>query len=544
MSVRKRRWYQFNIRGLLMLTTLVAIGFGFWVSGLHRKHQALNSLRALKAHIQFGREPKSRLGELWNRVLKLAGEDYASEPLAIFIVSQRYPPLNDAALQSLADLPGLKRLSLMGSPVGDEGMPYLPRLQNLEQLELSLSRADDLALANLSGLAKLRSLGLGGTQVSDEGMKWLPGLSQLTGLGLDRTKVGDESLKLLARIPRLESLSLEKTLVTGSGFTSIARWPTLKELDLSATALADDGLMKLPHAPALESLKLNDTSISDAGMRRIARLTALRTLELRNTKITGDSLAYLQTLPRLTYLDLAGTRIGDDDIDALNELCPLVAVSLADTNVTQTGLANLQVIGSLDRGWLGGLAEETEIDVDRRPLCDVIDYLKARHGCEIQLDGRLVERQKYLQPATCHVRGVTLWRGLQELVGPLGLEVVFRYSVPYITERPAKPARGIPDLAVGETPSASLTAVLGELTEIDFASQPLSDVLDYLTQRHSREIHLDGDSLRRVNQASDVPVTRTIRGIPLRSALGLILEPLDLKCVAEGDMLVIRSAPP
>jgi hypothetical protein len=55
---------------------------------------------------------------------------------------------------------------------------------------------------------------------------------------------------------------------------------------------------------------------------------------------------------------------------------------------------------------LRGLAEQTEIDFDRQPLGDVLDYLKQHHDCEIQVDGRLREQRKESQPVTCHIRGV------------------------------------------------------------------------------------------------------------------------------------------
>lgn len=542
MSGSKRRWYQFSIRSVLVLMTLAAISFGFWVSGVHRKHQALSAMRELKARIEFAQTRKSRFGEAWRRALKLVDKEYASEPVAISSLPRTKPFPNDAAVQSLADLPTLKQLTLQFTATGDEGMPYLRRLKNLEWLDLQRSQADDRALANVGGLSHLRLLNLSGTAVSDAGMHWLKNLGQVTDVFLSGTRVGDESLRIIAGLPELQHLSLSKTRVTGNGFAQIAECPLLTSLDLSGAALTDEGLMNLPRAPRLQSLKLNDTAITDEGVARLGRLTALQTLELRNTKITGRSLMHLQTLPRLTYLDLSGTQIGDTDIERLNEICSLVSVSLAGANVTQAGLARLQVIGSLEPypAVLRGLAEPTEIVFNRQALRNVVDYLKQRHGCEIQFDARLVKAP--YAPVTCGIRGVTLWRGLQELLNPLGLEVVFRYSVPYITMRPAKPALDIPQLADGETLSVTLAGLLAEKNELDFADQPLQDVVEYLHQYHNVEIRLDGDSLRRANIGTNVPITRTMKGFPLRSGLGLILEPLDLTCVAEGEALMIRSA--
>ncbi|HVX12825.1 MAG TPA: hypothetical protein VHC22_16705 [Pirellulales bacterium] len=82
---------------------------------------------------------------------------------------------------------------------------------------------------------------------------------------------------------------------------------------------------------------------------------------------------------------------------------------------------------------------------------------------------------------------------------------------------------------------------LDDKTEIDFAEQPLSDVVDYLKQRHGIEIQLDKKALTDAGIGSEVPITRTIGGVTLRSALKLLLGELDLTYVLRNEVLMITS---
>jgi hypothetical protein len=87
----------------------------------------------------------------------------------------------------------------------------------------------------------------------------------------------------------------------------------------------------------------------------------------------------------------------------------------------------------------------------------------------------------------------------------------------------------------------SIRAALDEKTELDFADQPLEDVINYLRQRHEIEIQLDGKALADAGIGSDVPITRSVKGITLRSALRLLLSDLDLTYVIQNGVLMITT---
>lgn len=548
-TASKRRWFQFSTRGLLVLMTLVAIGLGLWVSKAHRRNQAMSALRKVARFnpygkmVRFARSPGWFQRQGW--LSRWLGEDFFKEPVEIELSWSRAPN-GDAAFSPLGELQSLKRLSLDSTSAGDKGMPYFRALANLEYLNVASSKAGDDALANLSGLAKLAELNLSRTRVTDAGMKHLAGLTRLKLLKLQETKVGDEAIRLLANLPQLETLLLSGTLLNGSGFADLRALPALTHLDLSRTALTDDALRNLPGATALQTLSLNDTAIGDDGLNRIDRFKALETLELCGTKITRKSLRHLQALPRLSYLNLCDTQIDDGDIDALNKMRSLVSVSLIGTRVSEAGLTRLGVTGSIasepvDAHTRAAFRELT--DFATQPLTDVIDYLKQRHDQEIQFDPRLFDDNDpriSRSPVTSTRNNISLLQALEELLAPEKLVLVYRHSVPLIMARPVKPALKVPYLADGEKLSPRLQFELTQPTELDFAGEPLPYVVESLQRLHMIDLAIDEDAFRRAKKPYDVLVTRTIKGIPLRSGLGLLLEPLDMRCEAEGDALVIR----
>lgn len=80
-----------------------------------------------------------------------------------------------------------------------------------------------------------------------------------------------------------------------------------------------------------------------------------------------------------------------------------------------------------------------------------------------------------------------------------------------------------------------------QITELDFAEQPFKDVIAFLSRKHGIEMDLDAKSFADAGIGFDVPITKFIKGITLKSGLELILDDLELTCVAEGEKLVIRT---
>jgi hypothetical protein len=97
------------------------------------------------------------------------------------------------------------------------------------------------------------------------------------------------------------------------------------------------------------------------------------------------------------------------------------------------------------------------------------------------------------------------------------------------------------DLTQSNPNEAKIIAALDDKTELEFVDQPLTDVVEYLKERHEIEIQLDSRALSDEGVGSDTPVTRNIKGISLRSALRLMLGELDLTYVIRNEVLMITT---
>lgn len=77
---------------------------------------------------------------------------------------------------------------------------------------------------------------------------------------------------------------------------------------------------------------------------------------------------------------------------------------------------------------------------------------------------------------------------------------------------------------------------------LQFESEPLANVLDYLQKLTEVNMHLDPEGLAEYGVTSDTPVTIKVQhDIMLKSALNLILEPLHLTYVIKDEVLKITT---
>ena len=94
---------------------------------------------------------------------------------------------------------------------------------------------------------------------------------------------------------------------------------------------------------------------------------------------------------------------------------------------------------------------------------------------------------------------------------------------------------------------ATIERALAMPAQMDFTHQPLHDVVDYLVDYHSQKlghafsIKLDTKALNDAGIAPDTPVTMSLRGISLRSALNLMLKDLQLTWIIDDEVLLITT---
>ena len=82
---------------------------------------------------------------------------------------------------------------------------------------------------------------------------------------------------------------------------------------------------------------------------------------------------------------------------------------------------------------------------------------------------------------------------------------------------------------------------LGDDTRVEFVETPLHQVIEFFKDQHGVNIVLDAGALADVGIGDDVPITRSLQGITLRSSLRLLLSDLELTYLVQHEVLLITT---
>ena len=367
-----------NIRGLVELETLRLRRAGIRGPGLVHLHN-MGGLRVLDL--------------TGNRLDRVTNDSIAAwVELGELILD--HSDINTLAPIVTGGRPALRRLSLVGTPVDDEQLALVPRLDGLELLDLSGCPVTDQGIAaHLPRLGSLQALALRGTPIGDVAVGKLAACSSLRVLWLSDTAVTSQGLSPLSQLPQLARLDLSGGAVDAATLAVVGRFEKLSRLDLRRTALPPTDVAKWRerHAecevvyavdPLLEALTggdgrtaaveqvaeirksdrqgievtVTDTDLTDIGLARLSALTGLTRLVLTDVAVTDAGLGALAASPTLRELDLSGTAITDHASINLSRLENLTELSLSDTAFSDRGLSRLEGLGKLASLDLSGLS--------------------------------------------------------------------------------------------------------------------------------------------------------------------------------------------
>jgi len=108
-----------------------------------------------------------------------------------------------------------------------------------------------------------------------------------------------------------------------------------------------------------------------------------------------------------------------------------------------------------------------------------------------------------------------------------------------LTERRRKWNRT--DLATSNEAETRIREELDNKTEVQYIDTPLGDVVTDLKLRHKINIELDTEALAADGKGSDLPITKALKDITLRSALRLILEGQQLTYLIKNEVMIITT---
>jgi hypothetical protein len=239
---RKRRWFQFSLRSLMIFMTLAAGLCGWLAMRIERAKQQHEAVSAfLRSH-----------GELTY--------DYQYDAQGNFL-----PNATPPALQWLRELTTVDLLSSVKSirffhADTNVDLELFAGMTQAESVLLSGPEVTDACLAHLRGMTQLKDLSLESAAVTDAGLAQLKGLNQLTQLTIffpphggnpvepwrsDNTQVADAGVQYLQEMTQLRLLVLSYTHVTDADLDRLKGMTQLEYLGLAGTQVTDAGVAKL-----------------------------------------------------------------------------------------------------------------------------------------------------------------------------------------------------------------------------------------------------------------------------------------------------------
>lgn len=269
--------------------------------------------------------------------------------LSVALNSHNYPGTEnslhvvDDDLAFLANLAFLENLDL-GSlyQLTDRALAFLPTVENLRRVHLSMTRMGDRSLDQLREAPYLAQIDAG-TAVTDQGLqaiRQLPCFVQPSGqasLGLLKCPyITDVGMKTIGQMAGVTSLQLpsqaqliekwmrhlpnslpRKVRYTGASLTHLHHLPELKEITGLDGELADDpALEALGRMPRLRSISMGGAVAGDKGYASLANSTSIEEISAWNAQniTTVDALA---NLPRLLSLFLGGPQLKDEGLSLM-----------------------------------------------------------------------------------------------------------------------------------------------------------------------------------------------------------------------------------
>ncbi len=148
---RKRRWFQFSLRSLMIFTAIFAVLFGWLGSRFEQKRRQRAAAEAIvkaggQVNYDYGRvegkpgywKPAEPFGPAWLRTI--LGENFFSEVDLIYCIT---------AAENLKEFPQLRSLRLLSWGITDEAVESLKTLSELRDLGLIDTKLSDAAVNEL-----------------------------------------------------------------------------------------------------------------------------------------------------------------------------------------------------------------------------------------------------------------------------------------------------------------------------------------------------------------------------------------------------------
>ena len=247
--IKRRRWFRFSLRMLLVVMTVLCVWLGFKVNAARRQKEAVDAITKAGGQVSYDYQmvpvkagttddfsidaDASSIYPAWLR--HLFGEDYFRSAVNVTFLGGTIP---EADLARLADLPDVRSIYFCQLNVSPTGLAAPRHLQ-------------DSDLAVFRHLRELRDLNLLSTDINGAGLEFLASLKHLRRLHLTNLPIGDAGMKLIGKLTALETAYVEPRkgfAITDAGLKYLTSLTRLRDLDLSETAVTPEGIRELQNS--------------------------------------------------------------------------------------------------------------------------------------------------------------------------------------------------------------------------------------------------------------------------------------------------------
>lgn len=223
---RRRRWAQYSLRTLLLLTTLCALLLGRWV---HQSRQEKTALEGLAGRgFSYEYDYPSGAGGEWVANAAPPGPRWLRELTG------------DHLFRRVIEVHAITTLS-------DDDLAHIGRFRHLRHLSNTLSeevitKRFQLTLDNPGTCDPIRA------RISDVGLERIGGLSKLEWLVLFYTRITDDGLRHLNNMKGLQLLKIGSPHITDQGVPHLKQLINPRWLYVDGTAISEVGVAELRRA--------------------------------------------------------------------------------------------------------------------------------------------------------------------------------------------------------------------------------------------------------------------------------------------------------
>jgi len=177
-SSPKHRWFRYNLRSVLVATTLMAVYLGIWTSSARRQRASTNAIVALGGSVTYDFQATTGrfvvdavpVGPAWLR--SILGRDWFDSVHGVGLYDAD-GATDELIAVSLHGVPDTRSLQLDRSNAGFETMAIVSKMKSLRNLMLHDTSVDDRGLQSLCRLSNLENLDLRGTRATEKGIRML-----------------------------------------------------------------------------------------------------------------------------------------------------------------------------------------------------------------------------------------------------------------------------------------------------------------------------------------------------------------------------------